>query len=886
MKSQNQQAVVPVATVIKTLLGPLLLASPFLLSNTAGAQEQAAAPATSDSTKIEEVIVTGSMIARPAAETAEAITVLQADILKNEGITSVEQALNTLTSNIPSVNIAQSVGTFTGGGTYANLRGLGNSRTLVLLDGERLAPNAFSGNAVDLSGIPFSAIDNVQVLREGASALYGSDAIAGVINFITKKSFQGLEFQGNLLHPQKPGGGQAEADVTWGHGDLVNDGWNVMATASYTRQQELQATQRAFSAYGYYPALGVVNTNDPGTFPGSFADANGNLWQYGYPACAGNPFLTENNGDCAYRYSAATDLLPKSDVISGLVALTKQLWGNNTVKLQYLWTQTNVTDFAGPMFYLFPMSPTSPYLPKASQLTCVGGAANCSAPVDLVDPGTIFGETGPAGSSGIAVWTDPNNSRYNGNINTEQRILLTFTGHSGGWNYSGALNYSQNKNDDRNISGYPNEAILAPGGVLSDSINPFGPQSAAGQALINSSYIPGVYEVGTDTRWSVEGFVSHPLFHLTATPATLALGFTVGHEHFDNETTPYNDLVSAATGLGDSYVTGNRKTQAVYAELDVPITEQLDVDVSDRQDHYSDFGNTNNWKAGVRFQPTSWLTLRGTASTGFRAPTLANLYAPNSLAASSGGTMGQGNPDCVNPSGPLWTAQTCNTQGIGLFGGNPSLTPEKSKNYDLGIVLSPIRDMGLTVDWFKVDLTNTIGAVLGDSNTGSTSTKGFDVSLEYQQKTSIGTFHEDVEGTAITKFDLQQYTTGPILNLLGWFNENPPAYRWQHFVRIDWSSTEHNWNAGLDNRFYSSYVDEFAIADGSQRRVGNYSLWDAYTSYKPVKNLTVLFGIRNLLNTAPPFTNAQQGNFAAGYNALVADPLLRSFYINLKYDVF
>ena len=187
-----------------------------LVSASSLAQQQTPAAASSEGPALEEVVITGSMIKRVNAETAEAITVVKADALKEQGIENVEQALNTLTSSNPSINIASAVGTFTGGGTYANLRGLGNGRTLVLLDGERLSNNANTGLGVDLSGIPFSAIDSVQVLREGASALYGSDAIAGVINFITKKNYQGAQVQVNFDHPQKAGGGSGEADFTFG----------------------------------------------------------------------------------------------------------------------------------------------------------------------------------------------------------------------------------------------------------------------------------------------------------------------------------------------------------------------------------------------------------------------------------------------------------------------------------------------------------------------------------------------------------------------------------------------------------------------------------------------------------------------------------------------
>lgn len=120
---------------------------------------------------------------------------------------------------------------------------------------------------------------------------------------------------------------------------------------------------------------------------------------------------------------------------------------------------------------------------------------------------------------------------------------------------------------------------------------------------------------------------------------------------------------------------------------------------------------------------------------------------------------------------------------------------------------------------------------------------------------------------------------------MGWFNQNPPAYRWQHNLMIDWTSPDRRWGGGLENRFYSSYIDEYPLPDGENNIVGSYSLWDIYASYKPINQLTVLFGIKNVFNTSPPFTDAQEGNFAAGYNTLVADPLLRNCYINLKLDI-
>jgi iron complex outermembrane receptor protein len=921
------------------------------------ALSQKAPDAAANSEVLQEVVVTGSLIKRANAETAVPITILKADALKDQGITSVEQALNQLTSNQPTINIAQSVGTFSGGGTYVDLRGLGASRTLVLLDGQRLAPSAFGGNAtgnasVDLSGIPFSSIESIEVLRTGASSLYGSDAISGVINFITKKNFQGLSFDGTYDKPQHEGGSSSQLSGTFGHGDLASDGYNFLLTAGWSKQNELQASARSFSADGFNPAKGYNATNNPGSWPGTAIDGSGNFWQAGFPACAGNPYLTTAVGNCAYRYSAATDLIPQHTEDSALASITKSIGSDNSLQLQYFWTQGKVVGWAGPMFYAFPMDPTSPFYPGNAQgpslasLTCI--SAPCSAP-------NFTGATGSA----FAIWSDPNNQRYAGNLNTEQRALLTFAGHNGGWDYAASGNYSQNKNDNRNISGYPNEFTpaaqagghppLAPNGVLNPLINPFGAQPAAGQDVINNSYVNGTYSNGEDKRWSVDGHASHELGDAISkgNPATVALGFMVGGEHYDYATNAYNTVVQAATGLGNSSVEASRKFQAVFMELDLPITSTLDLTLADRQDWYSDFGTTNNPKIQARWQPATWVTFRGTASTGFRAPSLFNLNNPPSLAASTGGNMGSGNPDCVNagatpPSAiPPFTPATCNTQGLGLFGGNPNLTPETSENFDFGVVLNPITDMGVTLDYYRILVKNTISQVpaqaiygspstfasfyvldntggltpsidsgircipytaptcgyikVNAANTGRLSTDGIDLSIQYLQRTSIGTFREDLEATSVLQFLDQQYTGGPELNLVGWYNELTPAYRFQTNLRVDWTSPETMWGAGLGQQWWSTYIDQFdtcaqpgspANCVPAQRHVGSYGVWNGYVSVKPMKQLTVLFGVKNLLDHSPPYTNAFQGNFAAGYNALIVDPTQRSFYLNAKLDIF
>ncbi len=379
---------------------------------------------------------------------------------------------------------------------------------------------------------------------------------------------------------------------------------------------------------------------------------------------------------------------------------------------------------------------------------------------------------------------------------------------------------------------------------------------------------------------------------------------------------------------------GSRSAQAVFAELYVPMSKDLSVDISDREDRYSDFGRTNNGKLAIRYQPSSFVTFRGTASTGFRAPSLYDLYNPNTIEAAGTGSIGSGNPLCTPGNyNSIYTPAVCATQGLGLYGGNPKLTPETSENFDLGVVLAPLRNMGITLDYYRILLKNTIGSIpaaaiysnptlfsndivlnnqgtfttsvasstycqpytaptcgyiiLTNQNTGEVSTDGIDVSVKYRQETRFGEFEEDLEGTAVTQFRLQEYAGGPVLNLVGWYNQgNPPAMRWQHFLQVNWRSPGGNWGAGLSNRFYSSYIDEFGLGasnDGPQRTVGSQSTWDAYASYAPVRGLTVLFGIRNLFNTNPPFTNAVQNNYAAGYSSQYSNPILRQFYLHVMY---
>jgi iron complex outermembrane recepter protein len=912
----------------------LLAAAGAMIGSLIGASamgQQAPASSSSDTTELQEVVVTGSMIKRVNAETAEAVTVVKMDTLKDLGVTTVEQALALVTANNATVTTGSNVATFNGGASVASLRGMGATKTLVLLDGQRLANNVTLGSGVDLNTIPFQAIDHIEVLREGASSLYGSDAIAGVINFITKKDYTGGEVNLNYSHPEHPGGSSDNADLTYGIGNLASDGYNLMITGNFTQQKEMTPNQRPFASTGYNPALGLANFNGPyGPWPGSFQDnatapspkgpvSAPNLWQIGYPTCAGNPHLVATGGSCQYLYSAAVDLIPQSSSESGLVAFTKTLPGNNTLSIQYFYSRFDLRLWTGPQEYSFSVDPSSPYYPKAANATCVGGCSSATP---------VFNPTGGAPLPITAGWTDPNNNRVFGNINTEQRALVTFAGSNGGWDYTTAFDWSENKGVQQVRGGEANYETIAPGGTLSNLINPFGPQSAAGQALINSAYTNGNLEVGTLSLYDLNGHASHALGDAfnAGRPAQFAVGFDYRDEQISDVPTQLATTLYTATYFPPTLVTGSRVSEAAYLELNVPVTSQAEFTVSDREDRYSDFGTTNNAKVSFAYSPIEMLKIRGAASTGFRAPTLVEEYSPNTFGAVFGNMVG---PGCASGNyTTVFSKLNCISQGLSLNGGNTNLKPETSQNFDLGFVLQPLSNLDLTLDYYRINLRNEIqtlpGATIygnpttfaGDyvlnnagtlspaslsniqcphytaptcgyiittqQNTGSVVTDGIDLSSNYVLATDYGKFRVNYEGNFVTGYRLTEYPGGPALSLVGQFNEgNQPVIRYRHVLTLDWTLA--NWGAGLSNDFTEHYHDYLPDAAGNILTVGNYSIWNAYGSYRPIPALKLLVGINNLADTNPPFSNQEQ-NWQAGYNPLFSSALGRTFYGRITFD--
>ena len=272
---------------------------------------------------LDRVEVTGSLIKRIESEVALPVTSISATELQSAGVTNAEQVLRTITQNNAGGAVTSgSVSGNNGGASYASLRALGAQRTLVLLNGKRIVNNPNGTVAVDLNTMPTAALERVEVLQDGASSTYGTDAIAGVINYITRKQYQGVTVGGEMQIPEDGGGEIYVGSLLGGYGNLATQGWNVFGAFNYRKQQPLQGNERDFMESSYIPSKGFDGTS-PTTFPGNYV-------QTGTINTATNPYIpgcfppssirVGNNSFCSADTQLFTQVIPDQEQIFGIPA--------------------------------------------------------------------------------------------------------------------------------------------------------------------------------------------------------------------------------------------------------------------------------------------------------------------------------------------------------------------------------------------------------------------------------------------------------------------------------------------------------------------------------------------------------------------------------------
>ena len=874
-------------------------------------------PAVLAQQQLDRVEITGSSLRRTDAETALPVTVIRTEDLIKQGITTVEQALRTLPQNQSAFGTSQNIGSSTGGGaSLADLRGLGaatdstGQRTLVLLNGRRLANQAYDSGAVDLSAIPLAAVDRIEVLRDGASAIYGTDAIGGVINFILRREYNGIEASAEFQEPQEEGGGKTRRfSVTGGFGSLDKQSFNVFATVDYRKQDALLAADRNFAATGILPDRGQDRTSGTG-FPATIGGFNPT-----FPACA-PPSLVNTGVSCRYDFVRDIDIIPENEQLSFLAKGTLKL-GETYVSLEYLRGESDTISRVAPTPLVGITIPTtSPFYPAGALLV------DSDPDTPGIQPPTIGNwRTTVAGKR-----TDEQNA-------VGDRILLDVNGAFAGWDYRAGIFRTTNEIESVFSDGYVQSPAIEQG-VLDGILNPFGPQTAAGTALINNSKVNGTVLSAKGEVDGIDARVSKDLFQMAGGAAALAVGVEFRKEEFKFDLKENLAPLAASSGLElAADISGDRDIYAVFAEMAFPITKTFEATLAARFDDYSDFGNTFNPKVGLRWQPTREVLFRGSYNTGFRAPTLYDVYQPIALTFTSDAYNDPllcpgGTPVGSAPAGVVCNQQVQSRISGPAATGQPidSLQPEDSDTFTVGIVFEPMTNLTMSLDYWNIKIENLISdlpeqAIFGDpvkyssrirrcgsldpatralidvcanfsptldpiafidqptENLGEVKTSGIDFSVGYRFPTgAYGRWGVNYDATYVINYEYQREKGGEFIQAEGAYTDNAPVFRYQHHLTLSWGAGP--WNATLANNYKNGYKDQ-----DPSNKVKHYTTFDGTVSWSGFRGLTLLVGVRNMFDEDPPYSN-QGTTFQSNYDPRYTDPLGRTFIARASYKFF
>lgn len=719
-----------------------------------------------------EILVTGSRIKRDPNNSALPLQIVTTQDLSRNSISSTEQVLSFLTSNgNGGDNLASNADVVSGqqrgnnGASFANLRGQGSAGTLVLLNGRRVAAHGLNGAAVDVNQVPFAAIERVEVLKEGASAIYGTDAIGGVINFITRKDYTGLGINGFTDITQKGDSPIYRVSAIAGYGDLNEQGFNIMGSVSYSWNSLLRGSQRAF-VNTFQPDRGLsvdtrgtpfatilplgVGANTPG---GTIINSSGTA-----PFLPGSTTIRASGGinvldlpgaeGCAIKdgqrpYDPVLWAFPQAEFAcawdTGRAAALQQplktltYFGRAVAKLgdhQIAFEITGSDATAAKTFSNLQLTPNTGTRNYAYQRNATN-AANYDAVFNrlvAVFPSLEARRGLPISYRWRCIECGPREITTN---TTTSRYALNAEGPLfAGWDYQAGISYATSQSKSKLGSGYyytgttaagandPN-APTAPGattpgivGVLNASIlNPFllpgQTQSTVGLAQLAAVSARGVTLYGGKyTVTQADASVSGGLFELPGGEVKVALGVDYRQEKYkfngDERSATAAPLILAAPFDDGNALKGvTRTVKSAYGELSLPVFKGFDLTVAGRVDDYSNFGSTFNPKVSAKYRPVEWLLFRASYNTAFRVPTFNQLF--NGRTASQYTGRDIADPKTC-PGGVPSTATGCaSIQPDIINGGRPDLKPEKAKQANVGIVFQPSRNFSASVDWWMIN---------------------------------------------------------------------------------------------------------------------------------------------------------------------------------------
>ena len=687
-----------------------------------------------DQSGVETVVVTGSMLSRSNVETPSPVTILTSQSIQASGLTSTADVVRSLTAD-NSGTIPEAFGAgFAAGSSGVALRGLTVNSTLVLINGRRTTdyPLADDGvrSFVDLNTIPLDSVDRVEVLKDGASSIYGADAIGGVVNIIMKEEFQGVEASAEYGDSEHGGGAQSILSATLGYGDMASDHFNAYINLEYEKDDAIMVGQREFpyntddltsiggldennlsTIYGKVAPTLLSNPSDPTTGEGQLGN---------YQILAGN---TGSGGTCGPR-ATQTDHKPNA-TIGGVDTYCEQdteLYNPSQPQEERYGAYAHfkerfsnaATAYIDATYFedktLVPTSPRNIHTPSPHNTDEIAlpaylatGARN---PNDPFVQKAACPTTGTEGVNNSMACPDALISYLFGDLPVfstfDNHVLNATVGLKGnwhGWTYDTAFvaSHSWLQTD---FSGYPNYPTLI-SDIENGTYNFIDPSQNT--PAVRHALGPDVLTMNTSDEDSWDVRASHDLFALPGGEAQF--GFSIEARHEAQFAPNVNDGDVQSLGLAQTF--GNRNIYSASAEVGLPITDTLEADLSGRFDHYSDFGDTFNPKVGIKWTPIPQIALRGTYSTGFRAPSFSESGSAESEGFTNFNPCTASPAFCIEHHNDPYTVQY-NLAELNLA--NPNIKPEKARNYTVGTILQPFSDIDLngTVDYYNIQKTSVI----------------------------------------------------------------------------------------------------------------------------------------------------------------------------------
>ncbi|MEW6169058.1 MAG: TonB-dependent receptor [Pseudomonadota bacterium] len=845
-----------------------------------GPVEAQAEPASSaaGSAELEPMVVTGSRIRQIDVEGQTPVISIDREQIENSGYTSLTELLRQL----PEAG----AGTFwaqgndqddTGpGGAGISLRGLGADATLVLLNGRRVSISPYAKGIttafVDLNTIPLAAIERIEVLKDGASALYGSDAIAGVVNIILRRDFQGAELSlsyGDTWEDEDAH--ETRASLVWGNDPAGNGRSRMTLVLDYYDRSPLMYSDREVSSTLDHRSQGGTDQRSGAGAPGTFQLSDGSLVID--PAC---PPELISGGLCRYDYITWQAALGAAERSGGLAMYEFDF--NETVsaftELQAQYNTSSVVGAPSPSFLQFRVPASHPDNPYGEEV------------------GMIYRFI-ESGARSFDIET------------TNLRALQGLRGNFNTWEWELGAQYARSKAEQVGVSGMVN-AELAQAALDSGEFNPFGVPDNDPE-VVDRFTVRTIRLSEAETK-SLDGRVSGSLTELAHGPLGMAAGVEARWEELED--TPDEQFQRGLiVGTEATQTRGERDVRSAYLELQIPLWARTDLQLAARYDDYSDFGSTVNPKAALRFQPLETLTLRASWGTAFRAPSLAQI----GLGPTDESPILIDERRCAI-AGPDVGTYCDPTELPVQFTGNEDLDAEEAESWGAGLVWQLSEPLALTVDYWRYEIDDRIttdtrqlllqeaadpasvppGAIeraaptpeeaalglpgrlleIRDTlrNAASQETDGIDLNLSYVRKSAYGNWQGSIAYTHLLSFDEQLTQGGETEDLAGAF-ERPEN---RATASLDWSLDAYG--ATLTANYIDSFEDdEDAGPVAAARTVDSWLSFDLQLRYRTPWADTLRLSIINLTDEDPPFAAAP----FQGFVPTVHD--LRGRFVTLAY---